>query len=758
MDRRCLRPQRNPLPDSEVPLLQGGQEEQRKKASSKKVLRRSEEVKEEMPKLDWDEKHQRFTFRFKMKGGESVSFQATVKSCCGSKDEAKRICVLCFEKFQAGAGKDEVKVYRDRLYSELRVQSGTAAKAEAVVPIGGASPETAGKGMKAHSFWFFVAEALRGERSCDPLCRRFRLEPTSETEDIKKAMVGVRQVLDAKDVPSLDVEAVKSVAITQFWARARVPGYAAAVEDFVAQRQADGRSSRSRPRDPHLRFSEVLNLLSKYPEYLRLSRSPDFKAAAVPRSMWPKGWQLRHQNGEKATADCIWEVDLAEVGREAVKQMKEKGSKERKVTASALQVAQKADKDSGKQESLSVSKSRIVKPNIAGQQKNTATQSVQPKSKSAPLKEPGSSSVGPKDGGKKAAVQKQLGRSSKAKTMERRGQGPREKGKKACDNAGKAGFRIPPSKAMLPNGSGSGAEARERKRRKQEVVETRVTARKDREEGARQQGKEREKQDAKKKRCIKIGDKEENKKRCSICRKDRGQSLLSCKACSDVILKQRGLFFQEGQQVWCAGFGPMWPARITAISFESEDDKEPFCVRFFGDQNCAWVGEAKLRDWKSRKPPALATIPKRWRAAWHRACEGAGGAEPTEPPREEPQMEVETSAFIPDVFGSSNAVDDSEIRVGTALLTDMLPGLQSSASGDAREQSQAAIAVPPEEHLPMEVEIYAKDNAKDNVMGDSSRLWSPRDAAFDAVQSDSHVREARFACSDDHEQSGSPCP
>lgn len=117
-------------------------------------------------------------------------------------------------------------------------------------------------------------------------------------------------------------------------------------------------------------------------------------------------------------------------------------------------------------------------------------------------------------------------------------------------------------------------------------------------------------------------------KRCSICGSADNCGPLSCPDCTAALLEDLGpLNFTLGQRVWCRGFGPMWPAKIEAVGFQSRSDKEPWCVRFYGEKSIAWVGDAKLVPWRSREPVKVSSLPSRYRKAMEVALKVANDDE-----------------------------------------------------------------------------------------------------------------------------------
>lgn len=69
--------------------------------------------------IKWDEGHARFVFEFRTQGEDEVCFQTTVQAARGSRTHAERISRLCYAQFKAGASKDDVTLYRNKLYGEL---------------------------------------------------------------------------------------------------------------------------------------------------------------------------------------------------------------------------------------------------------------------------------------------------------------------------------------------------------------------------------------------------------------------------------------------------------------------------------------------------------------------------------------------------------------------------------------------------------------------------------------------------------------
>lgn len=111
---------------------------------------------------------------------------------------------------------------------------------------------------------------------------------------------------------------------------------------------------------------------------------------------------------------------------------------------------------------------------------------------------------------------------------------------------------------------------------------------------------------------------------CSICGCPDPCAPSSCPNCTVHLLSESNAFnLTLEQRVWCRGFGPSWPARIEAIGFQAVDDPQPFWVKFYGENNFAWVGEKNLAPWASRKPPALGSLPAKFRRRMASALEEA---------------------------------------------------------------------------------------------------------------------------------------
>ncbi|CAE7559511.1 unnamed protein product [Symbiodinium necroappetens] len=96
----------------------------------------------------------------------------------------------------------------------------------------------------------------------------------------------------------------------------------------------------------------------------------------------------------------------------------------------------------------------------------------------------------------------------------------------------------------------------------------------------------------------------------------------SCQDCTSALSAQLGLRHAVGDRVWCSGYGPRWPAKVDMISFDGAEDREPYCVSFYGENTKAWVSEAKLMFWGSIKPSRPA---KRWQRRFDVAVAAAEG-------------------------------------------------------------------------------------------------------------------------------------
>ena len=69
-------------------------------------------------KIKWDPKDMRYYFTFKPRSGKVLHFQTTVKAAGGSRQNAERICRMCYANFEAGMSKEEVLSVRSALYQQ----------------------------------------------------------------------------------------------------------------------------------------------------------------------------------------------------------------------------------------------------------------------------------------------------------------------------------------------------------------------------------------------------------------------------------------------------------------------------------------------------------------------------------------------------------------------------------------------------------------------------------------------------------------
>merc|ERR1719223_298583 len=63
-------------------------------------------------------------FRFHSRHEGEVLFQVTTQHTNGSREHALRIARLCYMKFEEGATKDEVFMYRHKLFQQMNPQAG----------------------------------------------------------------------------------------------------------------------------------------------------------------------------------------------------------------------------------------------------------------------------------------------------------------------------------------------------------------------------------------------------------------------------------------------------------------------------------------------------------------------------------------------------------------------------------------------------------------------------------------------------------
>ncbi|OLP87387.1 hypothetical protein AK812_SmicGene31395 [Symbiodinium microadriaticum] len=99
---------------------------------------------------------------------------------------------------------------------------------------------------------------------------------------------------------------------------------------------------------------------------------------------------------------------------------------------------------------------------------------------------------------------------------------------------------------------------------------------------------------------------------------DSDRPEVRCGVCGTAVeRKGLGLRHAVGDRVWCSGYGPRWPAKVDMISFDGAEDREPYCVSFYGENT-----KAKLMFWGSIKPSRPA---KRWQRRFDVAVAAAEG-------------------------------------------------------------------------------------------------------------------------------------